>query len=444
MSPDQEYVMKTIKARDVHFVRFWFTDVMGNMKSFAVSPNELEKAFAEGMGFDGSCIEGFSSAQESDMLAFPDASTFQILPWRPNSNSVARMFCSIRTPEGKPFSGDSKRVLAKAVEHAANMGYEVNIGPEVEYFYFRDSSSPEPLDHGSYFDLMSLDSATDLRRDTVLALEHMGIPVEYSHHETGPSQNEVDLRYSDVMSMADAVMTYKLVVKEIAALHGVYASFMPKPITGQPGSGMHLHISLFDEMGNNAFFDEGDPSGSNLSQTAKYFIAGLLKYAPEYMLITNQYVNSYKRLVPGFDAPVLVSWGSRNRSAMVRVPRYKPSKPSSTRIAVRSVDSAANPYLAYAAMLGAGLKGIEEGLDLCAPVEENLFKLSQAEIAERGLKYLPRDLSQAIDEFEKSELMHEILGDVICENLISAKRAEWEEYRAHVSSWEIDRYLARL
>lgn len=443
-NPEQDFVLKTVESRDVHFVRFWFTDVLGNMKSFAVVPGELESAFEEGMGFDASCIEGFSAAQESDMLAFPDPSTFEILPWRPQANAVARMICDIRTPEGEPYAGDSRHVLERVVRRAAEDGYSFIVGPELEYFYFKDAEGTDVLDHGSYFDLTSLDSASDLRRDTVLTLEKMGIPVEYSHHEKGPSQHEIDLRYADALSMADAVMTYKQVVKEIAMKHGVYASFMPKPMADAPGNGMHVHQSLMDRSGNNVFFDPDDPSGYNLSATAKSYIAGLLKYAPEYMLITNQYVNSYKRLVPGFDAPVLVSWGSRNRSAMVRVPRYKPSKPSSTRIAVRSVDSAANPYLAYAAMLGAGLKGIEEGLDLCAPVEENLFKLSQAEIAERGLKYLPRDLSQAIDEFEKSELMHEILGDVICENLISAKRAEWEEYRAHVSSWEIDRYLARL
>ena len=445
MSPDQEYVMKTIKARDVHFVRFWFTDVMGNMKSFAVSPNELEKAFAEGMGFDGSCIEGFSSAQESDMLAFPDASTFQILPWRPNSNSVARMFCSIRTPEGKPFSGDSKRVLAKAVEHAANMGYEVNIGPEVEYFYFRDSSSPEPLDHGSYFDLMSLDSATDLRRDTVLALEHMGIPVGYSHHETGPSQNEVDLRYSDVMSMADAVMTYKLVVKEIAALHGVYASFMPKPITGQPGSGMHLHISLFDEMGNNAFFDEGDPSGSNLSQTAKYFIAGLVKYAPEFSLLTNQYVNSYKRLIGGQAAPYSLTWGHRNRSTLVRIPSYRPKDEGACRIELRNPDPACNPYLAFAAVVTAGLKGIEDKLELREPSDGvDLAKLSVQEMKAAGFGMLPRDLGSATEIFAESQLMRDLLGDHIHSYLVDQKRREWNEYLGQVSEWELSRFLERL
>ena len=315
-NPEQDFVLKTIKSRDVHFVRFWFTDVLGRMKSFAVIPSELEDAFADGMGFDGSCIEGFCRTEESDMLAFPDASTFQVLPWRPESNAVARMFCNIRTPDGKPFEGDPRHVLARTVARAQDMGYVFNVGPEVEYYYFKDANGTELLDRGGYFDLTSLDYASDLRRDTVLTLEKMGIPVEYSHHENGPSQHEIDLRFTDALSMADAVMTYKLVVKEIAMKHGVYASFMPKPMSGEPGSGMHVHMSLFDFDGNNVFFDEADTQGYHLSTTAKQFLAGILKYAPEYALITNPCVNSYKRLLAGGEAPIYLSWARANRSTL--------------------------------------------------------------------------------------------------------------------------------
>ena len=302
-NPDQDFVLKTIKSRDVHFVRFWFTDVLGAMKSFAVVPGELEDALADGMGFDGSCIEGFCRTQESDMLAYPDASTFQVLPWRPESNAVARMFCDVRTPDGLPFEGDPRHVLARTVGKAREMGYVFNVGPELEFYYFKGPEGTEVLDRGGYFDLTSLDYASDLRRDTVLTLEKMGIPVEYSHHENGPSQHEIDLRFADALSMADAVMTYKLVVKEIALKHGVYASFMPKPMAGEPGSGMHVHQSLFDLDGNNAFFDARDPQGYRLSDVAKRYIAGILKYAPEFCLVTNQFVNSYKRLVCGGEAP---------------------------------------------------------------------------------------------------------------------------------------------
>ncbi len=445
MSPDQAYVMKTIETRDVHFVRFWFTDVMGNMKSFAVSPSELQSAFSEGMGFDASCINGFANIAESDMLAFPDASTFQILPWRPNSNAVARMFCNIRRPDGLAFEGDSRQVLHNVVNKATKMGYEANFGPEVEYFYFKDSHGTEVLDHGGFFDLMSLDSATDLRRDTVLALEKMGIPVEFSHHEEGPSQHEVDLRFSDVMSMADAVMTYKLVVKEIAALHGVYASFMPKPMSGQAGSGMHVHMSLFDTYGNNAFYDENDPLGYNLSGVAKSYIAGLLKYAPEFCLLTNQYVNSYKRLIGQTAAPYSITWGHHNRSTLVRIPGYKPQKETACRVELRNPDPACNPYLAFAAILGAGLKGIEDNLELCDPVEGfDMGSVSKQQLRGEGVELLPRDLHDATEAFEHSQLMRDILGDHIHSYLVEAKRREWNEYVGQVSQWELDRYLEVL
>lgn len=445
MNPEQDFVMKTIKGRDVHFVRLWFTDVLGTMKSFAVSPSEIEGAFQEGMGFDGSCVAGFSPTEESDMLAYPDASTFQVLPWRPSDNAVARMFCDIRTPDGAAFEGDPRNVLRRVVDRASEAGYMFNVGPELEYYYFKSPSDPEPLDQGGYFDLTTLDYASDLRRDTVLALEKMGIPIEYSHHENGPSQHEIDLRYTDALSMADAVMTYKLVVKEIAIEHGVHASFMPKPRVDAPGSGMHVHQSLVDADGNNLFYDENDPSGYNLSETAKRYIAGILKYAPEFCLVTNQYVNSYKRLIANGEAPARLSWARTNRSTLLRVPGYRPNQPEACRVELRSPDPAANPYLAFAVMLSAGLAGIEEGLDPVDPIEDkNLFEYAPFAMHEAGLERLPVNLGEAVDRFESSELMRKVLGDHIHSYLVSAKRREWVEYLNHVSPWELDRYLAVL
>ena len=445
MNPEQDFVMKTIKGRDVHFVRLWFTDVLGTMKSFAVSPSEIEGAFQEGMGFDGSCVAGFSPTEESDMLAYPDASTFQVLPWRPSDNAVARMFCDIRTPDGAAFEGDPRNVLRRVVDRASDAGYMFNVGPELEYYYFKSPSDPEPLDQGGYFDLTTLDYASDLRRDTVLALEKMGIPIEYSHHENGPSQHEIDLRYTDALSMADAVMTYKLVVKEIAIEHGVHASFMPKPRVDAPGSGMHVHQSLVDADGNNLFYDENDPSGYNLSETAKRYIAGILKYAPEFCLVTNQYVNSYKRLIANGEAPARLSWARTNRSTLLRVPGYRPNQPEACRVELRSPDPAANPYLAFAVMLSAGLAGIEEGLDPVDPIEDkNLFEYAPFAMHEAGLERLPVNLGEAVDRFESSELMRKVLGDHIHSYLVSAKRREWVEYLNHVSPWELDRYLAVL
>ena len=444
-NPEQDFVLKTIKGRDVHFVRFWFTDVLGNMKSFAVVPGEIENAFADGMGFDGSCIEGFSESQESDMLAYPDPSTFQVLPWRPESNAVARMFCSIKMPDGNPFEGDPRHVLARVMQKAADRGYLFNVGPELEFFYFKDANGTEVLDRGSYFDLTSLDYASDLRRDTVLTLEKMGIPVEYSHHEFAPSQHEIDLRYADALSMADAVMTYKLVVKEIAMKHGVYASFMPKPLAGESGSGMHVHQSLCDEQGRNAFFDESDPSGYNLSKVAKRYIAGLLKYAPEFCVVTNQYVNSYKRLASGTEAPTYLSWAKHNRAALVRVPGYRPHSPEACRVELRNPDPAANPYLAFAVMLAAGLRGIEDELELPPPTETcDLFKLSRQELRDRGVGTLPDTLGEAVELFAKSDLMRETLGEHIHGYLVRAKRAEWNEYQRIVTEWELDCCLAVL
>ena len=445
MTPEQDFVMKTIKSRDVHFVRFWFTDVLGNMKSFAVSPSEIANAFSDGMGFDGSCIAGYSPTQESDMLAFPDPTTFQVLPWRPESNAVARMFCEIKRPDGTAFEGDPRNVLRRMVTKAADMGYIFNVGPELEYYYFKVSAGTEVLDHGGYFDLTSLDSASDLRRDTVLSLENMGIPIEYSHHENGPSQHEIDLRYMDAFTMADAVMTYKLVVKEIAVKHGVYASFMPKPMAGAPGNGMHVHQSLSDLDGNNLFFDSNDPLGYNLTPLAKKFMAGILKYTPELCLVTNQYVNSYKRLASGSEAPAFISWGKNNRSALVRIPGYRPNREEACRIEMRLPDPAANPYLVFSVILAAGLAGIEEDLPLPPSIDDlNLFEHSDACLIGRGFSKLPEDLGQAITLFENSELMKETLGEHIHSYLVSEKKAEWASYLGTVSQWELERYLAVL
>ncbi len=440
---DKDYVLKTLEERGIRFVRFWFTDVLGFLKSFAVTDTEVEVAFEEGMGFDGSSIDGFARIQESDMVAFPDASTFQLLPWRPEEGGVARMFCDITTPDGEPFDGDPRWILKRTLKKAADMGYTMYVGPELEFFYFADSEGTEVLDKGGYFDLTPLDVASDLRRDTVLALEKLGIPVEYSHHEVAPSQHEIDLRYTDALAMADNVMTYRLTVKEIAYHNGVYATFMPKPIQGENGSGMHTHQSLFDKNGN-AFFDANDPQGYNLSTIGKQYIAGLLKYAPEFCAVTNQFVNSYKRLVPGYEAPVYVTWARRNRSAMVRVPMYKPGKENATRVELRSPDPAANPYLAFAVMLGAGLKGIEEGLELPAEATNNIFHMTEEELETAGIKMLPENLGEAIKLFEESETMKEILGDHVHRFFVENKKAEWDEYKAYVTSWEQDKYLSVL
>ncbi len=442
-TPGQDFALKTIKNRDVHFVRFWFTDVLGRLKSFAVIPSELETAFAEGMGFDGNCVEGFGGAEESDMLAHPDASTFQVLPWRPSHDAVGRMFCDIYTPDHKHFEGDPRHVLRRVCEKAAKAGYVLNVGPELEFFYFADKNSPTPLDNGGYFDLTSLDHASDLRRDTILTLEKMGIPVEYSHHEAAPSQHEIDLRYSDAMSMADNVMTYKMVVKEVAMKHGVHASFMPKPIAGASGSGMHVHQSLFDLDGNNVFFDESDPGF--LSPIARSYVAGLLKYAPEFSLLSNQTVNSYKRIGGEPNAPRFVAWSRRNMQTLVRVPVYKMGKPVSCRIELRSPDPAANPYLLFAAMLAAGMKGIEDKLTLPDALEvADVQGHSRDELRAAGVQLMPENLGEAIANFEKSELMREILGEGLHSFLVEYKRAEWKDYCNSVTPWELEHYLEEL
>jgi len=440
---DKEYVLKTVEERGIRFVRFWFTDVLGQLKSFAVTDAELELAFDEGMGFDGSSIDGFTRIEESDMIAIPDPTTFKVLPWRPEGDGVGSMFCDIQKPDGTPFEGDPRYALRRMLDKAAGMGYTMYVGPELEYFYFADDSDTQVLDHGGYFDLTPLDVASDLRRETVLTLEKLGITVEYSHHEVAPSQHEIDLRYAEASEMADIVMTYRLAVKEIAYANGVYATFMPKPIAGENGNGMHVHQSLFNEDGN-AFFDANDPDGYNLSPAGKSYIAGLLKYAPEFCAITNQFVNSYKRLVPGYEAPVYVSWARRNRSAMVRVPMYKPGKENATRLELRSPDPSANPYLAFAVMLGAGLKGIEEGLEIPAEASNNIFDMTETELDDAGIAILPGTLGEAIQLFEHSETMKEILGEHIHEFFVMNKKAEWDAFQLDVSQWELDRYLPIL
>lgn len=439
---DQEYVLKFVKDNDVKFIRLWFTDVLGFLKSFAISPTELEEALDEGMGFDGSSIEGFARIEESDMIAKPDPSTMVTLPWRPSESPVVRMFCDILNPDGTHYDGDPRWALKRNLQKAKDLGYTFLLGPELEYFYFKSSSgTPEPLDSGGYFDLTPLDAASDLRRNTILALQGMGIRVEYSHHEVAPSQHEIDLRYQEALTMADIVMTYRLTVKEIAMQHGVYATFMPKPIFGQNGSGMHVHQSLF-KGDDNSFFDAGDKY--NLSKVAKSYIAGLLKHARELSLVIAQWVNSYKRLVPGYEAPVYLSWARRNRSALVRVPMYKPGKPKATRAEFRCPDPACNPYLAFSVMLAAGLKGIEKNYPLPDPVEEDIFELTAEERVKKGIESLPGSLGEAIAETEKSQLVREALGEHIFQKFIDNKKIEWDKYRIHVSNYELERYLPIL
>jgi glutamine synthetase len=438
---DKKDVLELCKQYDVRFIRLWFVDILGQLKSFAIHVDELQAAFEEGMGFDGSSIRGFQRIEESDMVAFPDPTTFALLPWRPKEKAVARMFCDIYTPDGKPYEGDPRYALKRASEKMKKMGFtHFYLGPELEFFYFKSEKAPEILDVGGYFDY-PMDAAEDLRRETILALESLGIYVEYSHHEVAPSQHEIDLRYDDALSMADKVMTYKVTVKEIARKYGVYATFMPKPIFGQNGSGMHTHQSLFIN-DKNAFFDANNPF--HLSDVAKHYIAGLLKHIKEITLVLNQTVNSYKRLVPGYEAPVYICWARRNRSALIRVPMYKPGKEKATRIELRSPDPACNPYLAFACMLHAGLKGIEMKYPLPEPVEKDVYHMSPAERAELGIEELPGSLKEAIEYAKKSELLKEALGEHIYNQLISEKEAEWDDYRIRVTEYEIQKYLPIL
>ena len=440
MTESASYVISACKENDVKFIRLWFTDIVGALKSFAITVEELEKALEEGMGFDGSSIEGFARIDESDMIARPDPATFQLVPWRPREAGVARMFCDIYPPDGEPFAGDPRYVLKRQLKRAADLGYTFYVSPELEYFYFKSAENPVPLDRGGYFDQTS-DAASDLRRETVLALEAMGIEVEYSHHEVAPSQHEIALRYTDALTMADSAMTYRLVVKEIAQANGVYATFMPKPVADQNGSGMHVHQSLFKGE-RNAFFEPADPY--HLSAIARAYIGGLLHHAPALTLVTNQWVNSYKRLLPGFEAPVYITWARRNRSDLIRIPEYKPGREVHTRIEYRSPDSACNPYLAFAVMLAAGLDGIENERPAPAPVEENVFELSAADRAARSITTLPGSLIEAIESAEQSRFLREALGDHTFESLIQNKRIEWERYRRHITDFELAEYLPIL
>jgi len=436
-----EDVIGYVKENNVSFIQFWFSDVLGFLKSFAVTPSELDEGLTEGMGFDGSSIEGFARIEESDMIAKPDPTTFQLVPWRSGEQPVARVFCDILNPDGTPYVGDSRFVLKRLLKKVSAKGYTFYVGPELEYFYFKDDTKPEFLDKGGYFDSRPVDMGSNLRRETIFALQAMGIQVEYSHHEVAPSQHEIDLRYDEALRMADKTMTYRMVVKEIARQNGVYATFMPKPVAGENGNGMHVHQSLFKGE-RNAFYDPKDVN--NLSDTAKHYIAGLLHHAPEIAAITNQWVNSYKRLVPGYEAPVYVSWARRNRSAMVRVPMYKPGKESATRIEFRSPDPACNPYLAFAVMLGAGMEGIEKKYELPDPIEEDIFEMKPDERRAHGIMDLPDNLYAAILLTEKSELVKKVLGDHVHNKFIENKKIEWDNYRTHVSRFENDRYLPKL
>jgi glutamine synthetase len=442
MQQQLDYVLRTVEERGVRFVRMWFTDVLGTLKSFAITPAELETALEEGMTFDGSAIQGYSRVQESDMLAVPDASTFEIVPWRGEDAPVARMFCDIKHLSEEPFEGDPRYVLKRNLERARDKGFTFYTAPEMEFFIFQSADTPPiPIDTAGFFDLTQQDMVSDLRRQTIVTLEAMGIPVEYSFHELGPSQHEIDLRYTDALTMADNVMTFRQVVKQVANELGVYATFMPKPIEGAFGSGMHTQVSLF-EGDVNAFHDPGDEFG--LSKVGKNFIAGLLVHAREITAITNQTVNSYKRLIAGYEAPVHVCWARNNESALVRLPAPKKGKESSTRIEFRSPDPACNPYLAFSVMLAAGLKGVEDGYDLPPEATNNIYEMTPEERAAEGIGSLPQNLAEAVTAMEESELVAEALGEHVFDYFIRNKRSEWMDYKAHVTPWELDRYLGSL
>jgi glutamine synthetase len=445
MDKQRDFVLRTIEERGVKFVRLWFTDVAGTLKSVAIAPAEVEGAFAEGLGFDGSAIEGLSRTYEADMLAQPDPSTFQILPWRGEIDPTARMFCDILTPDGQPAAADPRNVLRRALAKASDLGFSFYIHPEIEFYLLKSSQigpeGPIPVDKAGYFDNVPGGTAHDFRRRAVSMLEQLGISVEFSHHEGGPGQNEIDLRYADALTMADNIMTFRTVIKEVAIEQGVYATFMPKPFSEHPGSGMHTHMSLF-EGDTNAFFDA---SGQyHLSKTGKHFIAGLLKHAPEITAVTNQYVNSYKRLWGGGEAPSFVCWGHNNRSALIRVPLYKPAKGQSSRIEYRAIDSAANPYLAYALLLNAGLKGIEEEYELPPETEDNVWNLTDSERRASGIVPLPQSLDHAIRKLEESELAAETLGEHVFSYVLANKQAEWSAYRSQVTPFELKQNLETL
>jgi glutamine synthetase len=441
-------VLKRLKDEGVEHILLWFNDLEGHLKSFAITPAEVEGALDDGMGFDGSSITGFNAIEESDMVAIPDPATFQIMP-RPVDehgdelgSKVGRMICDVVKPDGDPYEGDPRYILRLALDRMREAGFDAfNVGPELEYFVFADDQGTETIDEGGYFAMTTQDAATEMRNDTIKALESMGIEIEYHHHEVGPSQHEIDMRFADALEMADRTITYRLVVKEVATWHGYYATFMPKPLFGENGSGMHTHMSLF-RRGRNAFFDAKDEH--HLSDNAKAFIAGLLVHAREMSAVLAQWVNSYKRLVPGFEAPVYVAWSQRNRSALIRVPLYKPGSEQGTRAEIRCPDPACNPYLAFAALLHAGLEGIERGYTLPAEMRTNLYRLSPDERRERGIVSLPETLGEAIEELAASELMERALGDHIFPRYVELKRKEWDEYRVQLSAWEMEKYLAAL
>jgi glutamine synthetase len=434
--------LQKIKADGVEFLLLWFTDIEGHLKSFAVTPSEIEGALDDGMGFDGSSITGFNAIEESDMVAIPDPGTYRMMPWKEGETKVGRMICDVVTPDGEPYEGDPRYVLRSALERMKSMGFETfNVGPELEYFLFKDDKGTETLDEGGYFAMTTMDAASELRQETVRGLEQMGIPVEYVHHEVGPSQHEIDVRFAPALEMADHTLTYRLIVKEIAKKAGFHATFMPKPIFGENGSGMHTHQSLFND-GRNAFFDADDKW--HLSDVGKAFIAGQLRHAREISAVFAQWVNSYKRLVPGYEAPVYVAWSRRNRSALIRIPLYKPGNEQATRAEIRCPDPACNPYLTFAALLHAGLEGIEQGYELPDPMETNLYHLTAEQRKERGITSLPETLGEAIDELSESALAKKALGPHIFDRYIELKRKEWDDYRVQLTEWERDRYLAVL
>ena len=438
---ERDFVVRMARENDVKFIRLWFTDILGHLKGFAITVEDLEDAIEQGVGFDGAAIEGFARIDESDMRAFPDPTTFTLLPWRPRQNAVARMFCDIRTPQGDPFIGDPRFALKRNLEQLATSGYTYYVGPELEFFYLKDAESAEPLDQQGYYDQISSYPSADLRRDTVLNLADMGIPVKYSHHEGAPSQHEIDLQYTDALTMADNVMTAKLLIKELAQQASAYATFMPKPMSKMNGSGMHIHQSLF-QGDKNMFFDSDDEH--QLSITGKRFIAGLLHHAPEITLITNQWVNSYKRLVPGFEAPAFISWAHTSRSDLIRVPAFKPGHESSMRVEYRAPDPACNPYLAFSVMLVAGFKGIKDEYPVPPAVEGNVFAMTADERQSKGIRALPGSLGESIAIAEGSELLEEALGGHILNSVIQNKTMEWDEYRATVTDYERLRYLPIL
>ncbi len=437
-----DYVLRSVEQRDIRFVRLWFVDILGRLKNFAISPEDLEVAFEEGIGFDGSAIEGFATPEEADMLAFPDASTFQILPWRPSHNGVARVFCDVCTPDRKPFAGDPRDALRRMFRNAEKAGYLLNVGAELEYYYFPDEHTPEPLDNVGYFDLSVSDAARDLRRNTVLTLEKMSVPVEYTFHAAGRSQHGMSLRHAEALSMSDAITTAKLIIKQQAYESGCHASFMPKPLAGEDGSAMFLCQSLFDHDGNNVFWGEDDEK-YHLSDIAKHYMAGILAHAREISAITNPTVNSYKRITTGGDSvPQYATWGLRNRASMVRIPVYKPGKQLSTRIELRSPDPMANPYLVNAVTLAAGLDGIERKLELPPEATAETLKLTDRQMVEAGYTPLPRSLKEALDVFEDSQFMKDALGEHIHSFFLKKKRDEWHKFESTITEWEIKHYLA--